>query len=64
MLRKIPLLLQYRVALDVVTARVLPLDVATRQGAEWLKFRSEDGSVCDIRLDSILAFEELPRHPT
>jgi len=63
-LRKIHLLLQYRVALEVVTARVLPLDVATRQGAEWLKFQSEDGSVSEIRLDSIVAFEESARHPT
>jgi Rho-binding antiterminator len=63
-LRKIPLMLKYRVASGVVTARLLPLDVATRAGAEWLRVQSENGSVSEIRLDSIVAFEESPRHPT
>ncbi len=37
----------------------MPLDVTTRHGAEWLKFRvigSED--VTEIRLDSITSFVE------
>jgi Rho-binding antiterminator len=38
---------------------VLPLDVATRDGAEWLKFRREDGSHEEIRLDRILSFKEV-----
>ena len=36
------------------------IGVATRGGAEWLKFRREDGSVEEVRLDQILAFEEKP----
>jgi Rho-binding antiterminator len=39
--------------------RVLPLDVATRNGAEWLKFRRADGSEEEIRLDRIESFKEI-----
>lgn len=39
--------------------RVLPLDVATRDGAEWLKFRQVDGSEKEIRLDRIESFKEV-----
>ena len=38
---------------------MLPLDVNTRNGAEWLKFRREDGSEMEIRLDAIVGFQEL-----
>ena len=39
--------------------RVLPLDVFTRDQAEWLKFRSEDGLEQTIRLDQIKSFDEI-----
>ncbi len=35
---------------------ILPVDVATRDGAEWLSFRREDGPVQVVRLDHILGF--------
>lgn len=54
-LRKIPLMLEYSGKRE----RVLPLDVATRHGAEWLKFRREDGSEAEIRLDRIAFFKEV-----
>lgn len=54
-LRRIPLHLEYRQAGQPLRERVLPLDVATRDGAEWLKFRRADGSVTEIRLDQIIS---------
>lgn len=54
-LRRIPLMLEY----SGQRVRVLPLDVATRNGAEWLKFRHEDGSEEEIRLDRIASFKEI-----
>lgn len=57
-LRRIPLVLKYRLEGHRVE-KVMPLDVATRNGAEWLKFRREDGSVEEIRLDWILSVEEV-----
>jgi len=57
-LRRIPLRLKYRQEGRDRVEKVMPLDVATRDGAEWLKFRREDGSVEEIRLDWILSFEE------
>lgn len=38
-----------------VCERVLPLDVATRAGAEWLTFRRAGGTTEVVRLDRILA---------
>jgi Rho-binding antiterminator len=32
---------------------VLPIDVATRDQAEWLTYRDDAGQVCVIRLDQI-----------
>ena len=58
-LRRIPLMLKYRVGDQRRVEKVMPLDVATRDGAEWLKFRREDGGVEEIRLDRILSFEEV-----
>jgi len=63
-LRRIPLILEYHAATETVRARVLPLDVLTRDGAEWLKFSDEAGAIAEIRLDSIVAFDESPGHPT
>lgn len=58
-LRRIPLMLKYRLEGRHRVEKVMPLDVATRDGAEWLKFRHEDGSEEEIRLDRILSFEEV-----
>jgi len=38
---------------------VLPTDVATRDQAEWLSYRTGDGTHGVVRLDRILAFETL-----
>lgn len=35
--------------------RVMPLDVYTRDGAEWLRLRDESGAEQVVRLDRILA---------
>ncbi|MBU1691767.1 MAG: hypothetical protein KJ958_03355 [Gammaproteobacteria bacterium] len=39
--------------------KIMPLDVTTRDGAEWLKFSREDNSEEEIRLDWIESFEEI-----
>lgn len=46
--------------LDGTALRVLPLDVYTQENAEWLRFRTEDGSEQTIRLDQIKSFDEIP----
>ncbi len=58
-LRRIPLMLAYRLEGKDRVEKVMALDVATRDGAEWLKFRREEGSVEEIRLDRILSVEEI-----
>lgn len=58
-LRRLSLQIEYRDDGAVRSERVLPLDVSTRGGAEWLKFRREDGSEAEIRLDAIVQFQEL-----
>jgi len=63
-LRRIPLMLAYRLEGQDRVEKVMPLDVATRDGAEWLKFRGKDGGVEEIRLDRILSFEEVYRLPS
>ncbi|HHQ41082.1 MAG TPA: transcriptional antiterminator, Rof [Chromatiales bacterium] len=40
--------------------RVLPLDVRTRAGAEYLLVRRADGRELEVRLDRILHAEPLP----
>lgn len=40
-----------------VEALVLPTDVATRDGAEWLSYRAEDGAMGVLRLDCLLGAE-------
>lgn len=42
------------------TAWARPLDVYTRDGAEWLKIRLGDARELTLRLDRIRAFRELP----
>lgn len=61
-LRKTPLLLEYRQGTETIRQKVLPLDVATRNGAEWMKFKvmgSEE--ILEIRLDTIISFSEAAR---
>lgn len=59
MLRRTILQIEYRQGAEVIRQRVLPLDVATRNGAEWLKFRpTGTDEVSEIRLDSIISFAE------
>lgn len=36
---------------------VFPTDVSTRDGAEWLSYRTDAGASSVARLDSILSFE-------
>jgi Rho-binding antiterminator len=38
---------------DGTTQRLLPLDVYTREGAEWLQARSEAGETLTLRLDRL-----------
>ncbi len=55
-LRKIPLQIEYHHGSEKISQIVMPLDVATRSGAEWLKFSVADtGEVVEIRLDSIIS---------
>lgn len=42
-----------------LTANVLPLDVYTREGAEWLKVRDRQGVEDVIRLDRILSSDSV-----
>ena len=44
----------------VVRLRLLPTDVVTRQGAEWLHYRDESGAVGVLRLDRILSAVSVP----
>lgn len=60
-LRSLALELSWEDAGEVRHARVHPLDVYTRDGAEWLKVRLDDGRHLTLRLDRIRAFCELPR---
>jgi len=41
------------VRVDGVAQRLQPLDVYTRDGAEWLKARNEAGEVVTLRLDAL-----------
>jgi len=43
------------VSVDGVAQRLLPLDVYTREGAEWLQARNEAGETVTFRLD-VLGF--------
>jgi Rho-binding antiterminator len=47
--------LRYRTEAGEVEAVVLPIDVATRDGAEWLSFQAESGANQVIRLDAIVS---------
>lgn len=39
--------------IDGQTQRLLPLDVYTRDGAEWLRARTEAGATVTARLDTL-----------
>ncbi|TCS71465.1 Rof transcriptional antiterminator [Sulfuritortus calidifontis] len=54
-LRRQRLRLRYRTEAGEVEAVVLPTDVATRAGAEWLSFQAESGANQVIRLDAIVS---------
>jgi Rho-binding antiterminator len=41
------------VRVDGATQRLQPLDVYTREGAEWLEARNEAGDVVTLRLDAL-----------
>jgi Rho-binding antiterminator len=56
-LRKQRLQLIYDENGNTLQETVLPLDVNTRNGAEWLLFRREDGSEAEIRLDMIIGMK-------
>jgi Rho-binding antiterminator len=59
-LRRLRLDLRWRSeAGDELAETVLPTDVATRAGAEWLSVRRADGQVEVIRLDRILSAREV-----
>ncbi len=58
-LRRIFLDLEYLDAGTPKREKVLALDVNTRNGAEWLKFRRGNGEELEIRLDAIIRFTEL-----
>jgi Rho-binding antiterminator len=57
-LRKYYLDIEYLQRDERIKERVMPLDVTTRDGAEWLKFRRENGDDAELRLDTILDFKE------
>ncbi len=55
-LRRQTLLLEYRDADGALRSlSVLPTDVSTREGAEWLSFRDQNGRDAVIRLDWIVS---------
>jgi Rho-binding antiterminator len=55
-LRRQRLRLEYRDETGLTASRVvLPTDVRTRDGAEWLSYRCEDGVEAVIRLDLIVS---------
>jgi Rho-binding antiterminator len=53
-LRRIPLFIEYQHESRIEREQVLPLDVLTRDGAEWLSFLRQDGTTSVVRLDRIL----------
>ncbi len=55
-LRRQRLLIAYRDGAEVVDAHGLPTDVETREGAEWLTFRDDQGTITRLRLDRLIRF--------
>ena len=58
MLRRLPLFIEYYLENQLERERVLPLDVLTREGAEWLKFQRQDGTIRELRLDWLVSAVE------
>jgi Rho-binding antiterminator len=59
-LKRLPLRLRYlEASAGEREARVMPLDVYTRDGAEWLAARDEAGAEFVVRLDRILASDPI-----
>lgn len=58
-LRRLRMHIEYRDGATVRSEAVLPVDVYTRDGAEWMRFRREGGEEAVIRLDDIVKFSEL-----
>lgn len=54
-LRRARLRLVYRDGANEREVRVLPTDVATREGAEWLSYTDESGEKSIVRLDRIVS---------
>lgn len=59
-LRRARLNLTYRDMNGEHTARVRPTDVATRDGAEWMTFVTDDGAERVVRLDRIVRADPIP----
>jgi Rho-binding antiterminator len=60
-LKRMPLWVCYQDVNGVpATAKIMPLDVATRDAAEWLSVRFEDGHCEVLRLDWLLDVAEQP----
>lgn len=57
-LRRIPLWIEYTDFGALIRERALPVDVATREGAEWLTLRRKGGILMEVRLDRIVDFQE------
>lgn len=57
-MRRRRLILEWLDGGDRVAERVLPVDVETRDGAEWLTLLGDDGREVRIRLDRIVAARE------
>ena len=56
-LRRQRLHLRYWDGTAEIEVLVLPLDVATRDGAEWLTFQADSGTSQVLRLDAIISAE-------
>lgn len=58
-LRKSYLEVHYESEGGSVQERAFPMDVLTRNGEEWFKFKRENGELVEIRLDRIISFHEI-----
>lgn len=58
-LRRARLRLTYREGVAERVTCVLPTDVATREGAEWLSYVDESGKPDVLRLDRIVSAETI-----
>ena len=58
-LRKSYLEVHYESEGGVVQEGVFPVDVLTRNGEEWFKFKRKNGELLEIRLDRIISFHEI-----